>query len=80
MRSISAIGIATLILGASMTGAFAQRGPVATACKADIPKFCADLKHGRGEIRNCLQSNYKEVSAGCKHALDTTGGGRRMNP
>lgn len=52
-------------------------GPVATACAAEITKYCAKLSHGSGDIRACLEKNKANVSAGCKAALDNTGGGRR---
>lgn len=52
-------------------------GPVATACAAEITKYCGTLSHGSGEIRACLEKNKANVSAGCKTALDSTGGGRR---
>ena len=78
MNSIKILAIVSLSLIASVAGAAAQTGPVATACKNDIPKFCAGKSHGRGEVRDCLQSHYAKVSAACKHALDTTEGGRGM--
>jgi hypothetical protein len=53
----------------------AQTGPVATACKDDIAQMCAGKAHD-GEVRICLESNYDKVSAACKKALDSTGGGR----
>lgn len=52
-------------------------GPVATACKAEIEKLCAGMKHGAGEIRACLEKNKDKVGDACKEALDTTGPGRR---
>ena len=48
-------------------------GPVATACKADIAKYCADKEHGQGEVRRCLQEHHDEVTPACRNALDTTG-------
>lgn len=56
--------------------AAAQGGPVATACKDDIPKFCAGKEHARGEVRACLEANKDKVSAACKTALGTTGPGK----
>lgn len=56
--------------------ASAQTGPVAQSCSGDIAKYCAGKAHGSGEIRNCLEENKAKLSAGCKIALDTTGGGR----
>lgn len=53
-----------------------ELGPVATNCKAEIAKFCADKKHGRGEVRACLDARKEELSDACKKALETTGPGR----
>ncbi|MEQ1717896.1 MAG: cysteine rich repeat-containing protein [Hyphomicrobium sp.] len=60
------------------TSAIAQQGPVATACKDDIPKLCAGKEHGQGEVRACLEANKDKVSAACKAALDSTGPGKGM--
>ena len=59
----------------SATVALAQSGPVATACADDIAKRCAGKPHD-GSVRICLGQSYAKVSAACKSALDTTGGGR----
>ncbi len=69
---ITAVGLTLVMSG----WAHAQEGPVATACSTDISKFCADKKHGQGEVRACLESNKDKVSADCKAALDTTGPGQ----
>lgn len=58
------------------TAAMAQDGPVATACKEDMAKYCAGKEHGDRAIRTCLEENESKVSATCKAALDSTGGGR----
>ena len=64
-------------------GALAQgtpgQGPVARDCVDDIVKFCSDKQHGNREVRTCLEANKDKVSAVCKKALDTTGGGRGQN-
>lgn len=66
--------LSAVLTGAALaTGAWAQQGPVATACKDDIPKFCAGKEHGQGEVRACLEANKDKVSAACKAALETTG-------
>jgi hypothetical protein len=57
------------------TGALAQGGPVATDCASDIAKLCSGKPHD-GSVRICLETNYGKVSAACKTALDSTGGGR----
>lgn len=53
------------------------RGPVAQNCADEITKLCAGKKHGHGEIRGCLEAHKSQVSDKCKHALDTTGWGRK---
>ncbi|HMN37681.1 MAG TPA: cysteine rich repeat-containing protein [Hyphomicrobium sp.] len=70
---ILALAFATV---ATATAAGAQGGPVATACKDDIAKYCAGKEHGQGEVRACLEANKDKVSAACKTALDTTGPGK----
>lgn len=64
-----------LLLAASIFNAHAQTGPVAKACNGDIAKLCSGKPHD-GSVRICLETNYETVSAACKKALDTTGGGR----
>lgn len=75
MKLIPAITLSALAIAASIGIASAQTGPVATACKDDIAKFCAGKAHD-GKVRSCLENNYDKVAAACKTALDTTGGGR----
>lgn len=60
------------------SGAWAQEGPVATACKEDIPTFYAGKEHGQGEVRACLEASKEKVSTACKTALETTGPGQGM--
>jgi len=59
------------------TVGFAQPGPVAKMCAADIAKYCAGKGHTARETRSCLEANREKVSAECRSALDNTGGGRR---
>jgi hypothetical protein len=81
MKLANTFAIAVIAIGASTGVASAQSGPVATACKDDIPKYCAGKKHGppEDEVRVCLEANKDKVSPGCKTALETTGGGRDRN-
>ncbi len=53
------------------------RGPVALNCADEITKLCAGKKHMHGEIRSCLEAHKAQVSDKCKHALETTGWGRK---
>ncbi|MDZ4841594.1 MAG: hypothetical protein SH859_05550 [Hyphomicrobium aestuarii] len=60
---------------AQQQGKEAGRGPVVTQCRDDIAKYCAGKSHD-GEVRACLEAKKAEVTAACKTALDTTGGGQ----
>jgi Cysteine rich repeat len=76
MRATKTIAATLLItIACAATGA-AQHGPVASACKDDIPKFCAGKEHGQGEVRACLEAHKDKVSAACKTALENTRVGR----
>lgn len=80
-RMMLSLAAATLAAGLS-SPAFAQgtgMGPVATACKADIAKYCATAGHGAAQTRTCLEQHRKDLSDACTKALDTTGGGRGRN-
>jgi hypothetical protein len=81
MKLANTFAIAVIAIAASIAVASAQSGPVATACKDDIPKYCAGKKHGppEDEVRVCLEANKDKVSPGCRTALETTGGGRDRN-
>ncbi len=57
---------------------WAATGPVGTACKDDIAKFCAGKPH-RGDTRACLEANKDKVSAACKSALESTPRGQNKN-
>jgi len=77
MRMKSLIGAALAIaLGTGMATAQPGQGPVVSACADDIAKLCAGKTHENREIRNCLEENKAKVTAACKTALDTTGGGQ----
>ena len=78
MKLVNAALAAAVGLAGSMTGVAAQSGLVATACKDDIPKFCAGKEHGPPEhaVRLCLETNKDKVSPACKEALESTGGPR----
>ena len=78
MKLVNAALAAAVGLAGSMTAVAAQSGPVATACKDDIPKFCAGKEHGPPEhaVRLCLETNKDKVSPACKEALESTGGPR----
>jgi hypothetical protein len=39
-------------------------------CKADKEKFCADVKKGKGRIKECLKAHENELSPACKAKLE----------
>ncbi len=36
------------------------------ACKADVEKFCKDIKPGKGRILSCLKSHEADLSQACR--------------
>jgi hypothetical protein len=56
--------------------AMAQHERIATACKEDIAKYCADKRRGTGEVLTCLKANKDKISQRCKNALQYTGPAR----
>src|SRR4051812_31765533 len=36
------------------------------ACKADVQKYCGDVKPGHGAIKDCLKQHETDLSTGCK--------------
>ena len=75
MKFVFVMTTSAVVVVASALSVAAQTGPVAKACQNDIAKMCAGRPHD-GSVRICLEQNYDTVSAACKRALDTTGGGR----
>ncbi|MEK7383072.1 MAG: cysteine rich repeat-containing protein [Elusimicrobiota bacterium] len=51
------------VLAAGAVPARAETG----ACKADVEKFCQDVKPGRGRIIKCLKEHDKDLSEGCRN-------------
>jgi hypothetical protein len=38
------------------------------ACKADVEKFCSNVKLGEGRVKACLKEHRFELSSECKKA------------
>ena len=70
--------VAAAVLAITSGSAFAQQGtgPVARACADDLAKYCAGKPHQGRDARTCLEANKAKVTAACKAALDSTGGGK----
>lgn len=73
-----ALGLPAVVLaqGAPSTpppGEGGGRGEFAKAreaCRADVDRFCKDVKPGHGQVRQCLKAHQAEVSDGCKAAIN----------
>ena len=78
MYHLSKVTGALVIVCITVSGAYAQSGPVANQCSAEIKEYCASLSHYQGSVRACLESHRSEVSTSCRQALDTTGPGSGM--
>ena len=44
-------------------------GGLATKCRTDINRFCANVTPGQGRVAACLEKHRDEVSADCKTEL-----------
>lgn len=75
MKFVHTFTLTVTLIAVSMTAADAQSGRVGRACRTELANLCAGKPHD-GSARICLEENYDKVSARCKKALDTTGGGR----
>ena len=73
---VGVLGAATLVPAATLAqgapptpGGGGEFAKVREACRADIARFCGDVKPGGGRIRECLKAHAKELSDGCKAAI-----------
>lgn len=75
-------GAAALAMAAAVWAgpAGAEDGPVAKACAEDKAKFCADVPHGGGQVRACLDANQDKVSETCRTAMGLHGPGTKKQP
>ncbi len=64
MKKSVILGVAFLFISGA---AFAHhKGNHEGACKADVEKFCKDVKPGGGAILKCLNEHSSELSTECK--------------
>ncbi len=54
----------SIIFGATFSSSLKAEGP----CRADIQKFCSEVKPGGGRLLKCLNENKAGLSSGCKAA------------
>jgi hypothetical protein len=65
LQTISKGLVAAITATLLSSTAFAQTGPIATACKDDIRNYSAGKKHGQGVVRGCIVAKKDKVSAAC---------------
>lgn len=53
-------------LGFALSGGALAQAP---GCRADVEKFCADVKPGGGRIAACLKKNAAQLSPACKERV-----------
>jgi hypothetical protein len=46
---------------------------VATECRAELEKHCAEIEVGEGRVAQCLQDHESELGEGCNRALTEVG-------
>ena len=46
---------------------------LASECRDDLEKHCADVPAGEGRLLDCLNKNKKKASSRCRQALQDTG-------
>jgi hypothetical protein len=54
-----------LVPATGQTQELNRKGP----CKADIEKFCKDVKPGQGRIVQCMRQHEGELSSACKNHI-----------
>ena len=66
--------IVALCAALVLAGATAEAAPsaLAQACGKDIKSLCGNVKPGRGALKACVESHYKELSADCQVAIVRT--------
>ncbi len=58
---------------AQLERALVQLTYVANECRADLNKFCADVKPGQGRLMTCMEKNEQKLDSRCKQAMKDVG-------
>lgn len=66
---VLAMGVPLLLAGGA---ANAAPSALAQACGKDIKSLCGNVKPGRGALKACVESHYKQLSADCQVAIVRT--------
>jgi hypothetical protein len=74
------LGITARVSAADETSQYPQAGKPSAAkqraCRADVRKFCKDIKPGEGRIIACLKANATKLSQECAARLDKAATGQ----
>ena len=69
MRKLFILTILAFFLAGFVSAVQAQEPIQRGACKADVEKFCKDVKKGGGRIIKCMRQHEKELSQACKDEI-----------
>ena len=72
MLKMIGVFVVMSVLVFSGVASAAEKGIIETfkeGCKADLEKYCKDVKPGDGRLLACLYANSEKISARCEYAL-----------
>jgi hypothetical protein len=63
------LGSSAALAADTTTNAAPTTGKLSAVCSTEIQKFCANVEHGKGKIRECLTQHTADLSDPCKQRL-----------
>ena len=66
MKTLRLVLVLSVMLFFVSSIAYAQDIYKQGACRADIEKFCKDIKPGHGQIAQCIKQHEAELSPACE--------------
>ena len=70
MKTLKLVLVLAVIFCFMSTLSFAQDINRKGACRADIEKFCKDVKPGHGQIAQCMKQHETELSPACEEHIN----------
>jgi hypothetical protein len=75
-KRLSRLLLTALVVALAPAAPAPARADMMTACAADIGKFCADVRSGRGRIAACLAGRSNAISRACLAEVRVAANGR----
>ncbi|MBN1531852.1 MAG: hypothetical protein JXA20_04255 [Spirochaetes bacterium] len=66
MKRLLTFGALMVVTAVFAMSVLTQEAETVRPCKADVDKFCKDIRPGHGRIAKCLKSHEAELSEACK--------------